>query len=294
MTETLIQRLSQLESHLSSLDSASGEAKLLREAIEALAPNRSEGDLREKLVQLKEVAGREMDYGSKSDALQNAYILATEALQIMGSTVAGAAIDALGGLDTAVPTPVPLLSCPFCGNAAEVTFWDDDDGTNGYYPRCSYCTCEIEGLYTREESINAWNKRAGHASSEISVKKYSLQDFKLGLVRIDFRNHTVADIRLLRQICETAYPGKDGPAYTFGAAYFGDDARWYEGASHQLIGNKFDIARVDEIDLIPPVRELSECKHEMEYLGGNKDEWFRCRKCGYRSDNRIEDGSSGG
>lgn len=35
-------------------------------------------------------------------------------------------------------------------------------------------------------------------------------------------------------------------------------------------------------------RESSPCKHEMEYLGGKNGEWFRCRKCGHRSDNRIE------
>lgn len=49
-------------------------------------PTDSLNDLREKLAQLKELAGREMDYGSKSDAIQNAYILATEALQIMEVT----------------------------------------------------------------------------------------------------------------------------------------------------------------------------------------------------------------
>ncbi len=45
-------------------------------------------DLREKLTQLKQLAGREMDYGSKSDALQDAYILTTEALKIMEEVVA--------------------------------------------------------------------------------------------------------------------------------------------------------------------------------------------------------------
>ena len=43
------------------------------------------GHLKEKLVQLKQIAGREMDYGSRSDAIQNAYILATEALPLIDS-----------------------------------------------------------------------------------------------------------------------------------------------------------------------------------------------------------------
>jgi len=89
------------------------------------------------------------------------------ALHLTGSTVAGVAIDAPVGLDTNIPATTPLLPCPFCGNAAEITFWDNDEGTNGYYPHCSYCTCEIEGLYTREESITAWNKRAPVSQGEI-------------------------------------------------------------------------------------------------------------------------------
>ena len=66
-------------------------------------------DLREKLAQLKQLAGREMDYGSKSDALQNAYILATESLKIMEGTVADGVANSPGGLDTTASSTYQTL-----------------------------------------------------------------------------------------------------------------------------------------------------------------------------------------
>src|ERR1700733_13549016 len=58
-----------------------------------------------------------------------------------------------------------LRPCPFCGNPGEIEFWEENEGsTNGYYPQCSYCCAEIEGLYTMDGAISAWNARPREAA----------------------------------------------------------------------------------------------------------------------------------
>lgn len=70
--------------------------------------------LRDKLSQLKQLAGREMDYGSKSNALQNAYILATESLPILDSFMGG-------GLDPRSETAEVATVCQSSEPSARIT-----------------------------------------------------------------------------------------------------------------------------------------------------------------------------
>lgn len=77
-------------------------------------------DLREKFGQLKELAGREMDYGSESDAIQNAYILITEALQIIGDA---AIRKNAGGLSGSLEVTA-LISPPSTLNRCRKAFDD--------------------------------------------------------------------------------------------------------------------------------------------------------------------------
>ena len=80
--------------------------------------------------------------------------------------------------------------------------------------------------------------------------KWSLGDFKKGKVRIDFTKHTHKEILTLRILCELINPGRDTPAYTFGACYYCKDGRWYEGATHNFIG--FNTCRAEEINMLNP------------------------------------------
>lgn len=85
--------------------------------------------------------------------------------------------------------------------------------------------------------------------------EYTLDDFKCGRVRIDFRNSTIKEIHQLCAICKALFPDQDTPAYTFGGAYFCNAHRWFTGGPHNLIGNKFDVCRVEQIKLTTPERE---------------------------------------
>lgn len=76
---------------------------------------------------------------------------------------------------------------------------------------------------------------------------YPIEDWKNDLVRIDFRNHDIKDIGLLRGLCAAVQPERDTPAYSFGDCYYCKDGVWFEGASHNLIGNKFQVVKVHQI-----------------------------------------------
>lgn len=76
---------------------------------------------------------------------------------------------------------------------------------------------------------------------------WSLQDFKDGKVRIDFRNYSVADLKQLRNICELVNPKRDVPAYSFGNCYYIENDRWYEGGTHNFVGH--DTCRATDISL---------------------------------------------
>ena len=92
--------------------------------------------------------------------------------------------------------------------------------------------------------------------TEIRAKKYPLEEFKQGLIRIDFRDHTVADIRLLQKVCAAACPDLECPKYSFSDCYYCEQGRWYAGGAHQLIGNKFDVVTIGEVELSEPKREF--------------------------------------
>lgn len=47
-----------------------------------------------------------------------------------------------------------LKKCPFCGGEAEIA------GYKIFWVICKECTAETKGFDTREEAIEAWNRRA--------------------------------------------------------------------------------------------------------------------------------------
>ena len=48
-----------------------------------------------------------------------------------------------------------LKPCPFCGNKAEIDFFESECT---WYIGCTNCTCEIQDL-SEEKAISAWNTR---------------------------------------------------------------------------------------------------------------------------------------
>lgn len=51
-----------------------------------------------------------------------------------------------------------LKPCPFCGGKAVLTLSHCQDGT--YVVGCVDCNCEMDYMETKEETIEAWNRRA--------------------------------------------------------------------------------------------------------------------------------------
>jgi len=53
-----------------------------------------------------------------------------------------------------------LKSCPFCKGVAYLTHVEFNDGDIWYNPNCEECNCGWKESYeTKEEAIEAWNKR---------------------------------------------------------------------------------------------------------------------------------------
>ena len=48
-----------------------------------------------------------------------------------------------------------LRKCPFCGGEADTYPYD----FSGWYIGCSECSCDLGVFDTKEEAIEAWNKR---------------------------------------------------------------------------------------------------------------------------------------
>ena len=59
-----------------------------------------------------------------------------------------------------------IKPCPFCGNKAEIDFFESECT---WYIGCTNCTCEIQDL-SEEKAISAWNTR----HDEITLKKVLL------------------------------------------------------------------------------------------------------------------------
>ena len=59
-----------------------------------------------------------------------------------------------------------LKPCPFCGNKAEIDFFESECT---WYIGCTNCTCEIQDL-SEEKAISAWNNR----HDEMTLKKVLL------------------------------------------------------------------------------------------------------------------------
>lgn len=119
--------------------------------------------------------------------------------------------------------------------------------------------------------------------SEILVlAEYTFADFKYGRVRIDFRGCSIREIHQLCALCKALEPERDTPAYTFGESYFCDGGHWYQGAPHNLIGNKFDVARVAQIKLPATKAESVDDLLKVsvaEQLNEKSGYWYSCSGC---------------
>ena len=53
-----------------------------------------------------------------------------------------------------------LKPCPFCGGKAKV-YKEDKADEFTFVAACTECFCEVNGVHTKQEAINAWNIRVG-------------------------------------------------------------------------------------------------------------------------------------
>lgn len=63
-------------------------------------------------------------------------------------------------IDEAIEWMEDLKPCPFCDGEAEVNYVDLGGYEDGYEVRCPDCGCGTDYFYTKQEAIEAWNRRA--------------------------------------------------------------------------------------------------------------------------------------
>ena len=73
-------------------------------------------------------------------------------------------------------TESELKPCPFCGAKNELEIWGVgcDEGSKGeelWVVHCANCGCSMNGLDSKKEAIEAWNKRRNGGSNNSDARE---------------------------------------------------------------------------------------------------------------------------